>query len=350
MRLKKPTEKQKEIIKKIQERRKKAAVGRNYNRQREETFGEWTSSGQKNRELQLKIIDDFVKKHFGIGIEQIPQDAVYNAIRAKENQLISNKAQKKKNNQWTLQDEETHQQKAKELKEQRNNYIKGLKDHLDKQGIPLEDVLGKKTKAGHYVNKPSMSNLRNNLQHTGTPDSIIHEIAHLIYHGVLLSPKNKNADGSLPHFQQGFQRQLDNILGEIQKQYGYGQQWRTVHESVPLAIEQKMRRFMGLPAHQKKASPSNPQKQWALDVPNKKIVHEIKNPKGKTVWLSGKTANIPPDVLENIDKILTGELSYTSKEGFKEGTSIGAKIGSRARAASQDKTRKDANTLCAQKN
>ena len=340
---------------KAQKPKEELEKGKNYRKQREAVFGGWKSSESPlQREKKFKIINDFSKKHFGVGIEQIPQDAGYQAIREKENKLDLEKKKKIKNKQWNDQNEAAHQAEKKDLAIQRKNYVQRLSAELEKQGKKIEDVLGKPNKAGIYINKPSMSNPRNNLQHTGTADSVIHEIAHLIYHGRLKTSRDmdrENVQGPLPHFQQDFQRHLDEILGKIQKKYKqYGQQWRTGHENGPLAIEQVLRRMMGFPTHQKEVAKQKdgslkPEKQFSIENPEQSIVHVVKDKEGKTKWLTGKAENIKPHMAQKISKIFRKELEYTPEEGFVQGTSPDAKINIRAREAAKDKTRKDADTL-----
>jgi hypothetical protein len=340
---------------KAQKPKEELEKGKNYRKQREAVFGGWKSSESPlQREKKFKIINDFSKKHFGVGIEQIPQDAGYQAIREKENKLDLEKKKKIKNKQWDDQNEAAHQAEKKDLATQRKNYVQRLSAELEQQGKKIEDVLGKPNKAGIYINKPSMSNPRNNLQHTGTADSVIHELAHLIYHGRLKTSRDmdrENVQGPLPHFQQDFQRHLDEILGKIQKKYKqYGQQWRTGHENGPLAIEQVLRRMMGFPTHQKEVAKQKdgslkPEKQFSIENPEQSIVHVVKDKEGKTKWLTGKAENIKPHMAQKISKIFRKELEYTPEEGFVQGTSPDAKINIRAREAAKDKTRKDADTL-----
>lgn len=359
LRLKKPTQKQKEIAKKIKERRAKAVYGSNYKRQQKEVWG--TYSNPKNREKEMEMVNNFSKNIFGLDLEQIPQDAYYNGLKDELNGISKNRKEMIENGKWTNKHEQQHQQHQQNIKNRMDTYVQGLEE----RGINIEDKLGKKTKAGIYVNKPGFSNPRNNIQHTGTTDSAIHELAHLIFHGALKSDRDKEraiVQGPLPHFQQGFQKQLDEILGDIQRKYnqedeggeGYGKQWQTAHEYIPLAIEQLIRRHLGLPAHQKKVAKQKidgvsvlkPEKQFAVDVPNKQIVHVVKNKSGKDVYLTGKTANITPDVKQKFEQIVDKrELKYNPAEGFVQGTPPDAKINIRAREAAKDKTRKDADTL-----
>ena len=359
LRLKQPTKKQKEIIKKIKERREKAVYGRNYKRQQKEVWG--TYSNPKSREKEMKMVGDFAKKTFGLDLEQIPQDAYYNSLKDELSGISKNRDKMIENGKWTDKHEKEHKEHQQNIKNRMDTYVQGLAE----RGVNIEDVLGKKTKAGIYVNKPGFSNPRNNIQHTGTTDSAIHELAHLIFHGALKSDRDKersSVQGPLPHFQQGFQKQLDEILGDIQRKYnqedeggeGYGKQWQTAHEYIPLAIEQLIRRHLGLPAHQKKVAEQKvdgvnvlkPEKQFAVDVPNKQIVHVVKNKAGKDVYLTGKTANITPDIKQKFEQIVDKkELKYNPTEGFVQGTSPDAKINIRAREAAKDKSRKDADTL-----
>jgi hypothetical protein len=359
LRLKQPTQKQKEIAKKIKERRAKAVYGRNYKRQQKEVWG--TYSNPKNREKEMEMVNNFSKNIFGLDLEKIPQDAYYNGLKDELNGINKNRKEMIKNGKWTDKHEKKHKEHQQNIKNRMDTYVQGLAE----RGINIEDKLGKKTKAGIYVNKPGFSNPRDNIQHTGTTDSAIHELAHLIFHGALSSDRDKertSVQGPLPHFQQGFQKQLDEILGDIQRKYnqedeggeGYGKQWQTAHEYIPLAIEQLIRRHLGLPAHQKKVAEQKvdgvktlkPEKQFAVDAPNKQIVHVVKDKSGKDVYLTGKTANITPDVKQKFEQIVDKkELKYNPAEGFVQGTSPDAKINIRAREAAKDKTRKDADTL-----
>jgi hypothetical protein len=163
-----------------------------------------------------------------------------------------------------------------------------------------------------------------------------------------------------------WQKDMDAHWGNLNVKHGYKKQAQTAEEYEPTALENYYRRRAGLPTHQKTASTEEENRiesekrgkkykkpeisrTQAVDDPSKEIVQKVKvkgkDGQEKEIWLTGSMKNLTNKTRELVDQIDRGELALDPTRGFVEGTSVDAKINRRARAASQDKTRKDANTL-----
>ena len=266
--------------------------GKNYKKQRDAVFGGWsTQAGSSRREKQMAALSDMIKRRFGLTAQKAP---------------------------------------------------------------------GKLNAKGKLIDKPNFHD--DVVEHIGNPDSLVHEIGHLFQFGK--DPKTgKQKEMSLSQWQ----KLMDKHWGTLNERYGHKKQAQTAEEYEPTALEQYYRRRAGLPAHKKTAKTEEENKidsekrgkkykkpaisrTQAVDNPSKEIVQKVKvkGKDGKTekeVWLTGTLKNLNPETREMVDKIDRGELVLDPKRGFVQGTSPDAKINIRARAASKDKTRKDADTL-----
>ena len=256
--------------------------------------------------------------------------------------------------------------KTKAGSERREKQIAALADMIKRRfGLETVRAPGKKNAAGKTIDKPNFHD--NIVEHIGNPDSLVHEIGHLYQYGKDMNTINphkefKNKEQSL----SDWQKDMDAHWGELNDQYGYKKQAQTAEEYEPTALENYYRRRAGLPTHFKTAKTEEENRiasekrgkkykkpaisrTQAVDDPSKEIVQRVKvkgkNGKEKEVWLTGSMKNLTDKTRELVDQIDRGELVLDPTRGFVEGTSIDARINRRARAASQDKTRKDANTL-----
>ena len=315
LRLKKPTQKQKEIAKKIKERRAKAVYGSNYKRQRDAVFGKWGTSNKEKKDKQMRALENYGEKKFNATVEQVK----YNP----------------------------------------------------KEGH------GKKNKQGKLINKPSFG-IRDSkpvIQHIGNTDSLSHEYGHAHQFGLDIDTITPDVSKILPNKQpfqtkeqnmDEWQKDMDVHWGDINQSFGFKKQAQTAEEYEPTALENYYRRRAGLPTHRKTAdteeknrlaaeekgwkytAPAVPRTQ-AIDDPKKSIIQIIKakgkDGQEKELLLTGTSKNIRPEIKERVDQIDRGELVLDPKRGFVQGTSPDAKINIRAREAAKDKTRKDADTL-----
>jgi ribosomal protein S8 len=290
-------EKQQADKAKTQKPKEELEKGKNVRKQREAVFGGWkTSAGSPRREKQIAALTDMIKRRFGLEAKRAP---------------------------------------------------------------------GKVAASGKVIDKPNFHD--NVVEHIGNPDSLVHEVGHLYQYGKdmeSIDPRKefKAKEQSL----SDWQKDMDTHWGDINVKHGYKKQAQTAEEYEPTALENYYRRRAGLPTHQKTASteeenriesekrgkkykkPEIPRTQ-AVDDPSKEIVQKVKvkgkDGKEKEIWLTGSMKNLTNKTRELVDQIDRGELMLDPTRGFVEGTSVDAKINRRARAASQDKTRKDADTL-----
>lgn len=199
-------------------------------------------------------------------------------------------------------------------------------------GMELDRAPGKKNHQGKIIDKPTFDNPKGSIQHIGNPDSAAHEMAHLE-----IAPKNMGA--------KEYQGHMDKKWGEYNVKYGYKQQARQADEYQSTALENKIRRQSGLPAHEKETKEPAGKRDIAVDT-GKKIVREVpkKGGKGKK-RLTGTDENLSPATKERFDAQTRGEVKYNKEKGWQPNESVHGKINRKAREKSKDKSRKDADTL-----
>ena len=273
-------------------------------------------------------------------------------------------------------------EKGKNVREQREAVFGGWKTSADsprrkKQIAALSDMIkrrfgleaqrapGKTAASGKTIDKPSFHD--NVVEHIGNPDSLAHEVGHLYQYGKDMESIDPRKEFKTKEQSLGdWQKDMDAHWGDLNVKHGYKKQAQTAEEYEPTALENYYRRRAGLPTHQKTASteeenriesekrgkkynqPKVPRTQ-AVDDPSKEIIQKVKvkgkDGKEKEVWLTGSTKNLTDKTRELVDQIDRGELTLDPTRGFVAGTSVDAKINRRARAASKDSSRKDADTL-----
>jgi hypothetical protein len=273
-------------------------------------------------------------------------------------------------------------EKGKNVREQREAVFGGWKTSADsprrkKQIAALSDMIkrrfgleaqrapGKTAASGKTIDKPSFHD--NVVEHIGNPDSLAHEVGHLYQYGKDMESIDPRKEFKTKEQSLGdWQKDMDSHWGDLNVKHGYKKQAQTAEEYEPTALENYYRRRAGLPAHQKKASTEEENRiesekrgkkynqpkisrTQAVDDPSKEIVQKVKvkgkDGKEKEVWLTGSMKNLTGKTRELVDQIDRGELVLDPSRGYVEGTSVDAKINRRARVASKDPSRKDADTL-----
>jgi hypothetical protein len=171
-----------------------------------------------------------------------------------------------------------------------------------------------------------------------SPDAAVHELAHFY-----LQPKGRNL-GQM-------QTEMDREWGESQSKYGHMQQKKTAGEIQTMALENKIRRRLGIPATSphKNAKPLSEHDrpiEQAVDGSGPRFTRGLKPGKNpKSVDYDRSARLLSHENSDQFDKIDRGELVFHKEKGWIENQSAGAKINRRAREAAKDPTRKDSKTL-----
>lgn len=198
----------------------------------------------------------------------------------------------------------------------RQKHMSHIKNYIqNKLGLKNRVTKGKINSSGKHIMKPDWTT--GYLEYEPNPDAAIHEVAH-----VFLAPMNTSlAD---------IQKDMDAQYGFSQSYYGYMKQKRTVFEVLPMGMEQKIRRIMGLPASTKfvKVRKSDPIR-TGIDT-NLPIAIRV----GDKDFIRCSN-NLDKKCLERLDMILNGEIVFDLKHGWIESDSIDAKINRRARLKAQ---------------
>lgn len=186
---------------------------------------------------------------------------------------------------------------------------------LNMLGIKSRVTKGKLNHAGKFIYKPDWT--KGVLEFQDNPDAAIHEFAHLY-----LMPEGYD----LPMFQ----RFMDEAWGWVNVKWGFMKQKRTYFEVLPMGLEQKLRRRLGLPASNvhikvKRGDPVRTSIETGQPIADRATI------KGQTVDFIRCSRNLDPLSLERLDMIDCGELVWT-KFGWTKGISIDARINARARA------------------
>lgn len=248
----------------------------------------------------------------------------------------------------------------------RKKQIAALSDMIKKRfGLEAQRAPGKTSASGKTIDKPSFHD--NVVEHIGNPDSLAHEVGHLYQYGKDMESIDPRKEFKTKEQSLGdWQKDMDSHWGDLNVKHGYKKQAQTAEEYEPMALENYYRRRAGLPTHLKTASTEERNKiesekrgkkynkpaisrTQAVDDPSKEIVQKVKvkgkDGKEKEVWLTGSMKNLTGKTRELVDQIDRGELVLDPSRGYVEGTSVDAKINRRARVASKDPSRKDADTL-----
>jgi hypothetical protein len=196
----------------------------------------------------------------------------------------------------------------------RQKHMSHIKSWIsNKLGLKNRVTKGKINASGKHILKPDWTT--GYLEYEPNPDAAIHEIAH-----VFLAPMGVSL--------ANIQKEMDAQFGFSQSYYGYMKQKRTVFEVLPMAMEQKVRRLMGLPAStkfvkvRKTDSPRigiDTKLPIAVRVGNKDFIRCSKN--------------LDAGCLNRLEMILNGEIKFDKIKGWYYSDSIDAKINRRARLA-----------------
>lgn len=175
---------------------------------------------------------------------------------------------------------------------------------------------GKINKSGKHIMKPDWTT--GFLEYEPNPDAAVHELAHLF----LANEGMSLAD---------IQRDMDSQFGYSITEFGYMQQKRTLFEVMPMGMEQKIRRRLGLPAsmkHIKVASKNAPIRVLAEDGKTP-IAKRVKAKNGQYVDLIRLSSNLDAGASKRLELIDLGILKFDAVRGWHESNSIDAKINKR---------------------
>jgi hypothetical protein len=194
----------------------------------------------------------------------------------------------------------------------RKKHMNHIKFWIRKElGLKNRVTKGKINASGKHIMKPDWTT--GFLEYESNPDAAIHEIAHIFLAPMGVSLAN-------------IQKELDAQFGFSQSYYGYMKQKRTVFEVLPMAMEQKIRRLIGLPASTKFVKVFKNQGP-RLGVDTRQPI---------TVRVGDKdfircSKNLDKKCLDRLEMILNGEIKFDKIKGWVFVNSINAKINKRAR-------------------
>lgn len=178
--------------------------------------------------------------------------------------------------------------------------IFGLKNRVTK---------GKKNSAGKFIMKPDWTT--GWLEYEPNPEAAIHEMGHLLLFREGLSLADS-------------QTEMDQQFGFVQSFFGYMKQKRSYFEVLPMAMEQKIRRRLGLPSSQKSVKAQGSAR---TSIEDGTVIAVRFNDKD----FIRSARNLDKKCLERLEMIDNGELVYNTKTGWQKSNSIDAKINRRAR-------------------
>lgn len=153
-----------------------------------------------------------------------------------------------------------------------------------------------------------------------SPDAATHEVGHLY-----LAP-----EGMTPAM---FQEHMDTLWGESQSKYGHMQQKKTSGEIQPMAVENSIRREMGLPAN--RATKPVKQNERALDYEGDRFV-EGKDSKGRKAFYDRQTRLQTPETKERVQQVREGSLKFHPDRGWFKDASPDTLINLRGRGQTQE--------------
>ena len=168
--------------------------------------------------------------------------------------------------------------------------------------------------------KPDWRNKEGFLESQPSPDALVHEMAHINW-----APEGM----PLPEIQTDMdQRHIDN-----QKKYGYMQNKRTAGEIQPMALENPLRREVGLPANRT----TKPVKQYEAthDFGTPRFV-EGKDKKGQTAYYDRQSRLMHPETRERLEQIREGSLKFNPQKGWEKPNDINATINLRGRGQKEE--------------
>lgn len=179
----------------------------------------------------------------------------------------------------------------------RDKHMTHIHDWIDKFiGVPNRVTEGKLNSAGVHVKKPDWGT--GYLEYEPNPDAALHEIAHLI----LLPLGMGLTEG---------QRYLDDSFGYVASRYGYMKQKKSLFEIIPMGMEQKLRRLMGMPACTHNVKPDNSPRlcvetgqRYTVIVKNKELLR--------------LSSNLDKGCLNRLDDFITGKIKFNVDKGWQK--------------------------------
>lgn len=193
-------------------------------------------------------------------------------------------------------------------REMQMNLIKKFGEKFVKNRV----TKGKLNKSGKHIFKPDWTT--GWLEYEPNPDAAVHELAHLV-----LAPLG------MPLAE--IQTDMDAQFGYSISEFGYMQQKRTLFEVMPMGMEQKLRRRMGLPPTMKSIKVDGP------DAPIRVLAEDGKTPIAKRIKtksgykdLIRLSANLDRGAVNRLELIDLGILKFDAERGWYEATNIDAKI------------------------
>jgi len=190
----------------------------------------------------------------------------------------------------------------------RQKHINHIINYLgDRFGLSARVTPGKLNKSGKFIKKPDWGT--GHLEFEPNPDAAVHELGHLFLSNAPLKM---------------YQNEMDSQFGYVISEYGYMKQKSSLFEILPMAMENKIRRRLGLPAY----STGLPLK----DKPRTCV--ETGERYGVIVGdreLIRLSRNLDKGCLDRLQMIDNGELVYNPSVGWTESDSIDARINRRAR-------------------
>lgn len=234
---------------------------------------------------------------------------------------------------------------APRLSDKRQKMMNVIKEHAQKKyGMPLEVAQGKRSESGELRtdkdNQPSFDVFSDEgharekqlladqkaqgikrtdpkpdwrsgkLETQPSPDAAIHELAHLD-----LAPEGMRT----PEFQE----HMDELWGQSQSKYGHMQQKKTAGEIQPMALENTIRRQLGLPAN--KATKPVTANQRALDYEGDRFV-EGKDSKGRKAFYDRQTRLQTPETRDRAEQIKQGTVKFNPEKGWQPASDPNALI------------------------
>ncbi len=179
-------------------------------------------------------------------------------------------------------------------------------------GLTNGKTPGKINASGKLIDKPNWE--YGELTYEFNPNAAVHEIAHLCLADKGLSLKQIDS-------------QMRQQYGYVMSTHGYQKQKRSVYEILPMGLEQKIRRVLGLPAsmHGIDVNLNSPIRRCVEG--NKPCAKRIKTKKGHKDLIR-LSSNLDVYSINRFNAILEGRLVWTNS-GWIESNSIDAKINRR---------------------
>lgn len=200
----------------------------------------------------------------------------------------------------------------------RDKHLAHIKQFVDKfLGLDLNPSGGKINEATGQrrdeapeegMDKPDWRSGR--LESQWNPEAAIHEIAHL-----MLLPKGIGLEDG--------QRYMDKQYADVQRKYGYMKQKRSQGEVQPMAAEQLIRRFLGLPASQVSVpvkSKDEPPR-TSVEDPSQTIATRVKQGTDKLgndkyVDLIRQARNLHPEHRKRLEDVFTKKIIFDPDRGW----------------------------------